>query len=144
MKLLQKIIAWFRRLFQKGRDLLPQAVEQAIRWVEIVKQAIDNDTLDVLVGLTQTNVDNAALSGLRYVLSKALQWLYDLKKVPDRLETYQLLTRIKAEPPAKRNALYLKLATGLAYNTLLDKGKVVSESEIDTTVQLIYSTNKPA
>ena len=144
MKFFKKVGAWIERTFLNVKKFIKNNVTPAIKFVNGIKQVVDNPALDIIVALTATQLDNKVLSGLRAALSKAIDILEiqlecgSLESDTDKIQCY--INWLRTLPKVQRNAMYAKTASLIAQ---IHGGEdALKEHEVDLLVQLEYTENK--
>lgn len=64
LNFIKKLLPWAKESTAVGRDIANE-----------IKTIIDNPTWDVVVSLTQTKLDDAALAALRAIMAETMKWL---------------------------------------------------------------------
>lgn len=144
MKFFKKVRAWFQRLFVNIKKFLKENVAPAIKFVNAVKAVVDNPSLDFLVALSATKLDDKILAGLRQALSKAIDimevQLECGSKGTDLEKILCYINWLRSLPLEQRKAMYHKTASLIA--RIKGGTEVLRASEVDLLVQLEYSESK--
>lgn len=143
---LLKVALFFKALFNKVARFFEQDGQKIITFLNAVKSVVDNPALTLLVAASNNKIDDLIL----FKLSKALGKAIDIMEINtecmlrptlnEKIACYILYLRTCS--PEIRNAIYHKTASIIARETAREKGLSLSNSEIDTMIQIEYAKSK--
>jgi hypothetical protein len=137
-KLWLKIKSKVSILFSKFKKTLENNIEPAIKVVNIIKEAVENPALNILVTITPFGWDDEALKLAKSVLPKALLELQILNVAVGKSNTELVKTiveEIRQYTPNARTQFYEDLA--VMVSIMLSDGKL-SVDEAAQLVKFVY------
>jgi hypothetical protein len=137
-KLLQKISLLWKKITGKSKKFIQDHVEPAIKVVNLVKDAVENPAMSILVALTPFGWDDEAVKLAKKILPKVLLELNILKDASggsnvDMLKA--IIAEIRTFTPDSKAEFYEDLAVKLS--VMLSDGKL-SVSEAAELVKFVY------
>lgn len=157
LQILSFVFYLFKRMLKKGpvKAFVAEFVTPAIQLVNVVKAAVDNPKLELLVQLTETDIDDKIKDRAVDILSKAIQRMYNVKqwaedtddkekkkKPTDEQILAKFIEILRGEKSNVQSALLSKMASNIAYNqSRLQKPKV-KEFEVDALTSMTYAAYK--
>lgn len=147
MKYLNLVLPFLGIIFRnfKIKAFINDFVEPAITIVQLVKNAVENQKLQLLVEYTKTDLDDKIKKRISDILTKAIKSLVDVnewskEKPLTEGEIIDLfLEWLRNQKKPIQSAVYQKLASTITFN---QSGKEAKEFEIDALVNLRYAMRK--
>lgn len=137
-KLFQKISTLWQKLTGKAKKVIKDHIEPAIKVVEILKDAVNNPALNLVVSLTPFNWDDEAFKIAKSVLPKALLEMRILKEVTVGSNTaiiQKIVEEIRKFTNSNQAKFYEDLTVKLS--VMLSDGKL-SIDEAAELVKFVY------
>jgi hypothetical protein len=138
-KLFQKISVLWSKLTGKAKRLIKEHIDPAIKVVEILKDAVNNPALNLIVSLTPFNWDDEAFKIAKLILPKALLEMKIVKDISSSdsvpLSIQKIIEEVRKFTNSSQVQFYEDLAAKLA--VMLSDGKL-SLDEAAELVKLVY------
>ena len=147
-KFLAQVVLFFNTFFSKIRKWLDKEGPNIVRFLNAVKTVVDNPGVNLAVAASQNKIDDAVLKWLQVYLAKAITVLNiqiecDAKGSDiEKIECY--ISHLRTLSPEMQNAIRFKTASIMLRLKRDEKGIQLSDSEIDTLIQLEVSKLKNA
>ena len=131
-----------RRSTRLLRNVILRYVNPAIQIVSLIAEVINDPKLDVVVQLTESEIDDKILAVLRKVVKK----LNVGKVIPQTAKTEEAVAAFventRKLPTDVQKAIYFKLASMLTKGIAKERNWKLSNTEADTLTQLAYKAKK--
>lgn len=147
---------WYfiKRIFSRNavKQFVSEFIEPSIEIAEAVKKALNSKSVDILVELTKTDLDDKWRDRVVEIVSKAIDRMYKIDlwakvdsktKKPVKLTHEEVvkafIDHVRNEKPAMQGAILSKLSSVIAQN---QSKKIGKEFETDTISNLTYAYKK--
>lgn len=143
---------WLKNLMAKlfkGSNILLDNAEEAVKVLEVVKRAINNPAVGILVGITRNKVDDAVLKSLKAYVPFALDAVGCVVAIDtcrkkdtedERIECY--LQQVAKLSKLYKDGFYHHLAIGLMESRLKDYGVEIHKEDLAKIIEGTYQAYK--